>query len=114
MCGRRKAGDDELADILADRATGWHHANCADVGLVAMAEALVVTDPVRQYGTDTAAYLAYKAAVLSVGAYPIPAAEFASPSAVMRHIVLVVQAATGVRPVSVMPGRGDRRWWWHR
>lgn len=73
-----------------------------------------MTDHIRKQATDAAAYLAYKHAVTSVGAYPLPAAEFASPADVMRHIVLVVDSAKAMRATLGVSGSGERRWWWHK
>ncbi len=60
-------------------------------------------DPVRKYGTDTAAYPAYKAAVLSVGVRPLLLAEFLNPADVMRHIVLVVDAGKAMHVTLAEP-----------
>ncbi len=69
----------------------------------------MATDPIRKYGTDTAAYLAYKAAVLSVGVLPMAADRFALRADVMRHIVLVVDAAKATHVTLAEP---EQRSWW--
>ncbi len=75
-----------------------------------------MSDHIRKYGTDTAAYLAYKAAVLSVGAFPIPAVEFAFPADVMRHIVLVVRSAQdridAAKAAHVTLAEPEHKSWW--
>lgn len=76
-----------------------------------------MTDAARRYGADTAAYLAYKHAVTSVGALPIPAAKFASPPDVMRHIVLVVDSAKAAHAALEEPRPSWWRWgraFWRR